>query len=175
MTLFTSKPNSHQANPRSSEAQQLDQIQKRRLSFSEIISIAGLVVTVVAIPVSLATPEVRCVLRLQSESCPGSIASQAEDFYQEGSKLLELERNRDALNSFEQAIELNPKQAKFWNKRGIALEKLGKNQQALASYEEALLLDSSNEIARQNRENLLLKQKQLRSQVNHRDSSLQTE
>jgi tetratricopeptide (TPR) repeat protein len=125
MALFTSKPNSHQANPRSSKAPQAEQIQKQKLSLSEAISIAGLVVAVVAIPLGLATPEVRCLLRLQSESCPGSIASQAEDFYQEGSKLLELERNRDALNSFEQAIELDPKQAKFWHKRGIALEKLG--------------------------------------------------
>ncbi len=137
-----------------------------QLSLSEKVAIASLVLAMVAILVSLAVPEIRCLLRLQSESCPGSI-SQAEDFYQEGFKLLELERNRDALNSFEQAIELNPKQAKFWNKRGIALEKLGKNQQAIASYEQALLLDSSNEIARQNREELLLKQKQLRSQVNH--------
>ncbi len=135
----------------------VEQIQKRRLSLSEIIGIASLVVTIVAIPVGLATPEVRCLLRLQSESCSGTIASQAEDVYQEGSKLLELERNRDALNSFDQAIELDPKQAKFWNKRGIVLEKLGKNQQAIASYDKAFLLDPAYELARQNREALLQK------------------
>ncbi len=141
--------------------------QERKVNIAT--GIAALVIPVLAIFVGIATPEIRCLLRLQSESCPGSIASQAEDFYQEGSRLLELERNRDALNSFDQAIDLDPKQAKVWNKRGIALEKMGKNQQALASYEEALILDSSNEIARQNREDLLLKQKQLRSQVNRRE------
>ncbi len=138
-----------------------------QLSLSQKVAIASLVVGVLAIPVGLATPELRCQLSLQSELCPESIASKAGIFYQEGSDLFKLGRYVEALDFFNQVIELDPKQAKAWNKRGEVLEKLTKNQQALASYEQALLLDSSNEIARQNREELLLKQKQLRSQVNH--------
>ena len=138
----------------------------QQLSLSQRIGIASLVVAVLTIPVSVATPEIRCWLQLQSGSCPESIANKAEDFYQKGSTLLKLGRYVEALDSFDQAIALDRNQAKTWNGRGFALEKLSKNQQALASYEKALLLDSKYEIARQNREALLLKEKQRRSQVN---------
>jgi tetratricopeptide (TPR) repeat protein len=157
MTLFSSKPISNQVSSSSSVAPPAKQMQKRKLSVSEKIGIASLVVAVLAIPVGLATPEIRCLLRLQSESCPGSIAIKAEGFYREGSNFLKLNRYSDALDSFNQAIELDPNQAKFWNKRGNALEKLGRNQEALASYDKAFLLDPSYEIARQNREALLQK------------------
>lgn len=131
--------------------------QKRRLSISDEICIASLVIAVLAIPVGLATPEIRCLLGLQSESCPGSVAIKAEGFYRQGSDLVKLNKHSDALDSFDQAIELDPNHAKFWNRRGNALEKLGRNQQALASYDKALLLDPNYEIARQNREALLQK------------------
>jgi tetratricopeptide (TPR) repeat protein len=157
MTLFSSEPNSQQADSSSSVAPQAGQIEKRQLSISDKIGIASLVIAVLAIPVGLAIPELRCLLRLQSESCPGSITNKAESFYGEGSNLLKLNRYNDALDSFDQAIELSPNQAKFWNRRGNALEKLGKNQQALACYDKALVLDSSYEVARQNRSVLLQK------------------
>jgi len=123
----------------------------------ELLAIASLVVAIVAIPISLTIPEIRCLIRLQSESCPGSIASKAEDFYQKGSDLLRLGRSSEALDFFKQAIDIDHNQAKFWNSRGDALKKLGENQQALLSYEQALLLDSTYELARQNREALLQK------------------
>ncbi|MBD1808855.1 tetratricopeptide repeat protein [Microcoleus sp. FACHB-SPT15] len=123
----------------------------------ELIAIASLIVAIVAIPISLTIPEIRCLIRLQSESCPGSVSSKAEALYQKGSDLLRLERNREALDYFKQAIDIDRNQAKFWNSRGDALKKLGENQQALSSYEQALLLDSTYELARQNREALLLK------------------
>lgn len=134
------------------------------------VSLAGLTVTlltlVVPVVVPIGTPEIRCQLGLQSESCPQKGDNKAEQLYQKGSDLLKLGRYPDALDSFNQAIDIDPKLAKAWNGRGAALEKLTKNQQALASYEKALLLDFSYEIARQNREELLLKQKQLRNRVN---------
>jgi tetratricopeptide (TPR) repeat protein len=137
---------------------QSGQKQEGQLSRADKIGIAGLVVAVLAIAISVATPEIRCGLHLQSVSCPESIADKAENFFQKGLGLLKLGRYVEALDSFNQAIELDPQQAKAWNGRGVSLEKLGKNQQALASYEKALLLDSDYEIARQNREELLLKQ-----------------
>jgi tetratricopeptide (TPR) repeat protein len=123
----------------------------------ELLTIASLVVAIVAIPISLTIPEIRCLIRLQSESCARRIDSKAEDLYQKGSNLLRLERNSEALDSFNQAIDINRNQAKFWNSRGDTLKKLGENQQALSSYEQALLLDSTYELARQNREALLQK------------------
>ena len=123
----------------------------------ELIAIASLVVAIVAIPISLVIPETRCWLRLQSESCPESLTNKAEDLYQKGSDLLRLERNSEALDYFNQAIDIDHKQANFWNSRGDALKRLGENQQALSSYEQALLLNSTYEIARQNREALLQK------------------
>ena len=157
MKLFRSKPSSHQASSRSSISPKARQTQEQKLSISEKIGIASLVVAVLAIPVGLGTPEIRCLLPLQSEPCPESIAIKAEGFYRKGSNLLKLNRDRDALDSFDQAIELDPNQAKFWNRRGNALEMLGRNQEALASYDKAFLLDPSYEIARQNRESLLRK------------------
>jgi len=132
----------------------------RLLFFSKRIGIASLVFTALAIPVSVATPEIRCWLHLESTSCPKRLVDTADDFYQKGSALLRLGRYVEALDSFNQAIDVDPQHAKAWNGRGLALEKLSKNQLALASYENALLLDSGYEIARQNREELLLKQKQ---------------
>jgi hypothetical protein len=64
----------------------------QQLSLSQRIGIASLVVAVLTIPVSVATPEIRCWLQLQSGSCPESIANKAEDFYQKGSTLLKLGR-----------------------------------------------------------------------------------
>ncbi len=48
-----------------------------RLPLAEKIAIASLVIAVLAILVGIATPEIRCQVRLQSESCPESIASKA--------------------------------------------------------------------------------------------------
>lgn len=123
----------------------------------ELLAIVSLVVAIVGLPISLTIPEIRCRIHLQSESCPESITSKAEDLYQKGSALLRLERDSEALDSFNQAISIDDTQAKFWNSRGDALKKLRENQLALSSYEKALLLDSNYELARQNREALLQK------------------
>jgi len=123
-----------------------------RLSFSEKVGIAiaigGLALT------ALTIPETRCFLHLPSESCPASFTSKAEDFYQEGYKLSRRNRHSEALDAFDQSIELDRNQAKVWNQRGLTLENLGRNQEALASYDEALSLDSTYELARQNRDAL---------------------
>jgi len=133
--------------------------QPQKLSCYGILTtlLIPVVIPVSAIVFGIATPEIRCQLHLYSESCPRSIASEAQNFYRRGSTLLSLQRNHEALDSLERAIEIDPNQANFWSKRGITLEKLGRNQEAIASYEKALLLDSSHEIARQHREALLQK------------------
>ena len=81
MTLFNSKQSSHQTSSSSPVAPRARRKRERKLSLSEKIGIASLFVTTVAIPISLTIPEIRCGLHLQSESCPGSIAKRAEDFY----------------------------------------------------------------------------------------------
>ncbi|MDJ0636535.1 MAG: tetratricopeptide repeat protein [Xenococcaceae cyanobacterium MO_188.B29] len=49
-----------------------------------------------------------------------------------------------ALQKFQQAIDIQPKQARSWQGRGDALFRLERFDEALAAYEEAIELDSNN-------------------------------
>ena len=52
-----------------------------------------------------------------------------------------LTRYNEALQSFDKALELDPKSIKSWSFRGIVLEKLFRHDEALQSYNKALEWD----------------------------------
>ncbi|MBD2166808.1 tetratricopeptide repeat protein [Calothrix membranacea FACHB-236] len=58
-----------------------------------------------------------------------------------------LGRNQEALESYNKAIELNPKYKTAWNGRGNALWNLGRNQEALESYNKEIEINSNYENA----------------------------
>jgi lipoprotein NlpI len=68
----------------------------------------------------------------------------AEQFYAEGKKYSSVENADKAINSYSQAIKLNPKFAKAYNNRGIAY--VGKSQYdlAIADFNKAIELDQKN-------------------------------
>jgi tetratricopeptide (TPR) repeat protein len=76
-----------------------------------------------------------------------------------------LQRTRDALWSFEQAIAVRPGYAEALNNRGNALLELGRSEDALASYEQALTHRPSFADALINRANVLRK-------LGHRQAAL---
>lgn len=57
-----------------------------------------------------------------------------------GERLLELRQLEDALESFQNVIKIQPKNAEGWEGRGDALRQLERNQAALAAYDKSLQL-----------------------------------
>ena len=57
-----------------------------------------------------------------------------------------------ALDSFDQALQINPLDPIGWNNKGVVLRELGRFQEALASFDKALQIDPTNKVAQGNRE-----------------------
>ena len=72
-----------------------------------------------------------------------------------GFLLSELGRDQEALESFDQAIRLNPEDSAPYHNRGYALERLGRDQEALESYDQAIRLNPEDSAPYHNRGNAL--------------------
>ena len=70
----------------------------------------------------------------------------AEVLTQKGASLAELGMSRDALETFEKALEQNGNLAEAWMGKGNVLYDLGRHQEAQAAYEKSLDLDPENAI-----------------------------
>jgi tetratricopeptide (TPR) repeat protein len=57
--------------------------------------------------------------------------------------LIQLERHREALEAFDEALGRNPEAAGIYANRGILHDRMGRHEAALADYERALELDPS--------------------------------
>ncbi len=57
----------------------------------------------------------------------------------------------EALHSYEQAIELNPRYDSAWLNKGVILRKLGKTEEALACYDRVLALNPQSSVAWHNK------------------------
>jgi len=61
------------------------------------------------------------------------------------------EEFQEAIEFFDQVLEMNPKNADAWNNKGVALYQMGDAEGALTSYDEALKADPESLEARRNR------------------------
>ena len=60
-----------------------------------------------------------------------------------------------SLECFENATLIKPQDPTGWNNKGVVLKQMGRYQDALICFNKALTIDSSYEVARQNRESTL--------------------
>ncbi len=79
------------------------------------------------------------------------IEATANDFFQKAYCLNELSRYSEALESYDRALELDPKNVYAWNNRGNTLNSLSRYSEALESYDRTLELDPKDTIAWNNR------------------------
>jgi tetratricopeptide (TPR) repeat protein len=64
-----------------------------------------------------------------------------------GQALLNLDKADEALEHFEQALQLEPKNIEAWIKKGTALERLQRIDEAIEAYDRAIAVDSSTATA----------------------------
>jgi tetratricopeptide (TPR) repeat protein len=89
--------------------------------------------------------EISIAFEQQSGQVPEPSAPQdAEGWYDRGNYLLFLRRFDDAIEAYNNAIALNPRNYQSWFGLGTALDKLGRDAEALDAYERALLIHPRN-------------------------------
>jgi len=64
-----------------------------------------------------------------------------------GIALFQLEKYSEAVQSFQQALAVNPEYWQAYNHLGMALERLGRNEEALAAYRKAVELKQDYQAA----------------------------
>ena len=79
---------------------------------------------------------------------------EASDAYDKGIQFLSEGRQRDAIATFDKAIQLNPRLAEAYHGRGMAYNETGRNEQALKDYDAALALNPQYTEAYFNRGNV---------------------
>ncbi len=67
-------------------------------------------------------------------------STNAIELYQQANTLYELQRYKDALSTYDRALELRPDYAKAWNGQGKTLYELKEYQEALVAYDKAIQL-----------------------------------
>jgi Tfp pilus assembly protein PilF len=65
----------------------------------------------------------------------------ASAWYHRGNALRTLRRNEEALDSYDRALQIDPRREPAWATRGAVLESLGRYEDALRSYDRALEID----------------------------------
>ena len=78
---------------------------------------------------------------------PAAANPQVATLLGKGQALLNLDKPEEAVEQFEAALRLEPKNAEAWIKKGTALERLQKVNEAMAAYDEAIAADSSTATA----------------------------
>ena len=92
--------------------------------------------------------------QLAQEDCAGALASfeqvlstestNVEGLYGQARAKFKLERYAEAVQDFDQLINLIPKNATYYSERGVALHLAGDNQRALADFDEGVVLEPDN-------------------------------
>jgi len=73
--------------------------------------------------------------------------SLSKSWFKKGLDLSEAGKYQEALECFEKAIEINPKEEIAWYNKGVALTNLGKHQEALECFEKAIEINPNYEKA----------------------------
>jgi tetratricopeptide (TPR) repeat protein len=74
---------------------------------------------------------------------PASVESPVTVLLGKGQALLNLEQHAEALEQFEQVLQIDPASVEAWIKKGTALERLQRIDDAIAAYDRAIAADDS--------------------------------
>jgi tetratricopeptide (TPR) repeat protein len=81
---------------------------------------------------------------LISNTSPDVTATEAREYYMSGHDLLEQGNLTAAIAAFQQALQLDPSQASYYNCLGTALRRQGRLDEAAEAYQQALQLDDQH-------------------------------
>ena len=89
----------------------------------------------------------------------------SDEFVKYGEDMANASRIEEALQYFEKAIQLNPKNDFAWGDRGLILDKQGKTEESLASFSKAIEIDPKNSITWHNKGLTLIRSNQLKEAI----------
>ena len=69
--------------------------------------------------------------------------SQLTTLLREGQALLNIDKVEEALDQFDEALRLEPRNVEAWIKKGTALERLQRTEEAIVAYDQAIAVDGS--------------------------------
>jgi len=76
-------------------------------------------------------------------SPPSGATSQLVTLLGKGQALLNLDKAEEALDHFDEALRLEPRNVEAWIKKGTALERLQRTDEAIVAYDQAIAVDGS--------------------------------
>ena len=105
--------------------------------------LAGISTPVSALTVNRYTPQARQahLLAMSGPQLAQTQSAEFEQWFNQGSSLLQQQRYAEALKAFEQAIRLNSNSAEAWEGQGAALYGLEQYQEASVAFQKAVKLD----------------------------------
>ncbi|HWN95554.1 MAG TPA: tetratricopeptide repeat protein [Methylomirabilota bacterium] len=80
-------------------------------------------------------------------AAPAPINPQMTTILGKGQALLNLDKAEEALDQFDEALRLEPRNIEAWIKRGTALERLQRVDEAIVAYDQAIAVDASTATA----------------------------
>jgi tetratricopeptide (TPR) repeat protein len=71
----------------------------------------------------------------------------ADYWVRKGSSLTALGRREEAINCFDQALAIDPREAMTWNNKGVSLYRLDRHEEAINCFDQALAIDPQHAMA----------------------------
>ena len=81
---------------------------------------------------------------------PHSAAKTARDYFREGRSLEEKKNYQGAVESFQRAVAMNPKERSYFDNLGFCLKQLYRYQEAMTAFNQAIALDEQDSYAYRN-------------------------
>lgn len=72
------------------------------------------------------------------------MSEEIQRFIEKGTSLLQDSKYEEALQCFESALVLDPKNTSLWNKKGIALRSLGRYDEAIECFNRSLEIEPTD-------------------------------
>ena len=87
--------------------------------------------------------------RFKSSNAPTQKGLTAKEWCDKGDALAKSGRHEEALQCFDKALAIDPRDVDAWNYKGAALDMLDRHQEALQCFDQALAIDPTNAIEQQ--------------------------
>jgi tetratricopeptide (TPR) repeat protein len=102
--------------------------------------------------------------RFKSDKAPTQKAS-ADEWVNKGAVLVKSRHPQEALQCFDKALEIDPKNVIVWTNKGLALGLLGRDREAIQCFDKALEIDPKNAFAQRVKRKIMFTQRRLNGRV----------